>query len=61
MKKQTKMCVYCLKRRAVSWVGHVVEQNTGIRIIAGWCEVHRYAPDGFVGHFKRKMGMESYQ
>lgn len=51
--KATKNCVKCLKRRASSWTGYVVDGAD--EILAGWC---RYCVRfrGFSGHFKRKMG-----
>ena len=51
---RTTMCVYCLKKKAVKWGGHV---KTGKhRVMAGWCS--RHSPDkpiGFVGHLRDDM------
>lgn len=50
--RQTKYCVVCLNKKAVSWIGHVLKGQESI--IAGWCKKCEYGL-GFVGHYKKKM------
>lgn len=49
----TKNCVYCLKRSATSWCGHVLKDEE--KLLAGWCHLHSPGT-GFVGHYKKNMG-----
>lgn len=53
--RQTKFCIYCLKKKAVSWGGHVLRDKE--RLLAGWCTVclAKTIPLGFMGHYKKKM------
>lgn len=55
---QTKYCVYCLKRPAKVWSGHVLRY--GKHILAGWCRrCNRRNKDGFFGQYKWRMGREN--
>lgn len=65
---QTKRCVYCLKKPARIWSGHVIHfqhywnyRTRTQHIIAGWCSKtcqRKGRADGFVGLYKWRMGRE---
>lgn len=53
--EMTSKCVYCLKKPAKIWSGHVVRGKK--TITAGWCGrycQHR-GEQGFSGHYKWRM------
>lgn len=50
---RTLMCVYCLKKKAVSWGGYVKDGRK--KVMAGWCGRHARMA-GFVGHLISPMG-----
>lgn len=58
--EQTKHCVYCLRKLAINWSGHV--DRKGKSILAGWCGKkhceYKSAKAGFVGLYKWRMGRE---
>ena len=54
MRIRTKICVYCLKRPATVWSGHLLRKGKGIT--AGWCSRCPRLAQGFVGHWRKKMG-----
>ena len=49
----TSRCVYCKKRKAVTWGGHVLLGK--VKVVAGWCRLHELKIPGFSGHFSRWM------
>lgn len=53
--RQTKMCVYCLKRPATEWLGYVRKGKEWLT--AGWCKRCDVRPS-FCGHWRREMGCE---
>lgn len=59
----TTQCVYCLKRPATHWHGHVVRlDRKGYQrhVLAGWCETHHdNLPAGFSGIHSEAMGAVS--
>lgn len=48
----TLYCVICLKEQALFWSGHVLKGDK--HILAGWC-AKCVKPEGFLGHYKKKM------
>ena len=57
--RKTRWCVYCLKRKAIEWGGHVI-LNTREKVLAGWCSRHTSQSSitlGFVGHARPGMGI----
>jgi len=50
----TNKCVRCLKP-AKFWSGHVLKNNR--KIIAGWCSIRCSEAPGFVGLWKKEMGL----
>ena len=52
---RTVMCVYCLKKKAVSWGGYVKDGRK--KVMAGWCGRHANELDkAFAGHLISPMG-----
>ncbi len=60
MSAYTTKCVYCLKRPAKVYGGHV--RKGGGYVLAGWCNLHlpiaelTHAYKGWFGHWVRAMG-----
>lgn len=54
MRRITTVCIYCLKRTATIFCGHVKNGREGV--IAGWCQAC-YARNhlGFLGHYRPVM------
>lgn len=56
--RQTKRCVCCLKKRAVTWNGHVRKGKE--TVLAGYCKrCDSAVAYGFSGHWRREMGVET--
>lgn len=55
--RETTRCVYCIKRKATIWTGHVLKSKE--KILAGWCSkcIEKARTGGFSGHWKLSMGV----
>jgi hypothetical protein len=52
----TLLTFYCVrhpKKKAVVWCGHVIFENTKIKVLAGWCHDKCLGRKGFVGWIKK--------
>lgn len=57
--KQTKRCIRCLRRKAVTFSGHVLKKGEQGGILAGWCtSCYDRHMQGFYGHWRRDMKIE---
>lgn len=54
--EQTKRCVYCRKKPAKIWTGHVLRGKQ--KIVAGWCSKKCQSKPGFVGYYSWRLGRE---
>ena len=57
---QTKRCVYCLKKPAKIWTGHVIRGKEVI--VAGWCSrkcQNKGSQPGYSGRYNWWMGRQN--